>query len=135
MPARRIQQKIRVQAALARKPARELGIRQRIKQSDHADRNGGLLDEFDDGIGDRSSFAVKAENETRRHIESGRINPMDALGNVPPRILLFPHRNQRVGSGLSMPTKTPMKLASFKSLMSSASSARLSEASVVNSKG
>src|SRR5208282_4422443 len=57
------------------------------------------LDQLDDGVRDRSLLAVEADDETRRNIESGRVNLMDALDYVPPRILLFPHRDQRCGVG------------------------------------
>src|SRR3974377_1808030 len=92
-----IQQKILVQAALARKSTCELGVRQCIKQSHHADWNSGLLDEFDNGIRDRSLLAVEADDEARSYVQPSCVNSMDALGYVPPCILLFPHRDQRTG--------------------------------------
>ncbi len=40
--------------------------------------------------------ATRTDDETRSYVETGRVDPMHALGNVPPRILLFAHRDERL---------------------------------------
>src|SRR6516164_2695345 len=92
-----IQQEIRVQAALARKPTCELGVRQCIKQPHHADRNSGLLDEFDNGIRDRTLLAVEANDEARTNVQPSLVKYVDALGYISPCILLFSDLAQRTG--------------------------------------
>ena len=74
--------------------------------------NRGLLDEFDNGVRNRSPLAVEANDETCRYVEPGGVYLMDALGDISSRILLFLRIAISVlVSGLSIPTKTPMKLA------------------------
>ena len=48
---------------------------------------------------DRLLLAVEADDEARGHEKTGGVEPVDALGDAAPRVLLLAHRDQRRGVG------------------------------------
>src|SRR4051812_49748724 len=88
-----------MQTAFGREPARELRVRQRIEQPDHADRDGALLDEVGHGLGDRDLFGVETDDEAGGDENAGGIDFVDTGGDVAAGGFLFFSSRSRVGGG------------------------------------
>src|SRR5450756_2624012 len=69
----------RMQAPFLLEPSRELGVGQGIEQSDHANRDRGVFDQFDHGVGDRPFFTVETDDKSRGDEYAGGIYFMNAL--------------------------------------------------------
>ena len=95
----------RVNAPFLGETAAELGVMQRVEQAHHGDRNRAVLHQLRHRPRDRALLGVEADDESREHEHAVRINPMDALRDIAPHVLLLAHLLQRLFVGTFDPDK------------------------------
>ena len=103
-----------------------------LQQADHRRYDAALLNKIDLPLENDWRYRVKADDKTAHHLQAAALKSFDAVYQIAVFILNFMAFGQASSLGVSMPTKTEINPARTISSISSASSARLMEASVMN---
>src|SRR4051794_11913136 len=76
--------------------AAELCVRQTVKQPDHRDRDGAVLDQLDHRACDGTLFGVEADDEPSKYKHAMLIDGVNSVRDVAARVLFLAHLLERL---------------------------------------